>query len=223
VSDTGTGIAADMLDMVFDPFFTSKGPGKGTGLGLSTVYGIVKQSGGTILVDSAPGAGTSFRIFLPVVERRGPRVHQADSHQLHSRPTETLLLVEDETVVRGLSRRALQAAGYAVLEAASPREAMRVAERHVGTIHLIVTDVVMPELSGPALVDRLTARHREARVLFMSGYTADVLAPHHFTDRSAAFLPKPFTPAILVKKVRDVLDAPCDLPTASAAPATGAR
>jgi DNA-binding NtrC family response regulator len=149
-----------------------------------------------------------------VVERRAPRLPQGDAHLHNSRPTETLLLVEDETVVRGLSRRALQSAGYVVLEAASPREALRVAERHEGTIHLIVTDVVMPELSGPALVHRLTARHTEAKVLFMSGYTADVLAPHHLSDRSVAFLPKPFTPVILVKKVREVLDAPCGLLTA---------
>jgi PAS domain S-box-containing protein len=223
VTDTGCGMTPDVQAHVFEPFFTTKQPGKGTGLGLSTVYGIVKQSGGTILLDSVPGTGTTFRIFLPVVERRAPRVHHADSNLHLSRPTETLLLVEDETVVRGLSRRALQAAGYVVLEAASPREALRVSERHQGTIHLIVTDVVMPELSGPALVHRLTARHTAAKVLFMSGYTDDVLAPHHFADRSVAFLPKPFTPAILVKKVRDVLDAPGgDLLTASVEPA-GAR
>src|SRR4029077_3785276 len=129
-------------------------------------------------------------------------------------PSETVLLVEDEPIVRGLARRTLQQAGYVVLEAASPREAWRVAERHSGTIDLIVSDVVLPELSGPALVERLTARHTEARVLFMSGYTDDVLAPHHFADRSAAFLSKPFTPAVLVKKVRDVLDAPGELVSA---------
>jgi PAS domain S-box-containing protein len=216
VTDTGCGMTADVQAHVFEPFFTTKEQGKGTGLGLSTVYGIVKQSGGTILLDSVVGTGTTFRIFLPVVERRAPRLPQADSRLHNSRPTETLLLIEDETVVRGLSRRALQSAGYVVLEAASPREALRVAERHQGTIHLIVTDVVMPELSGPALVHRLTARHPEAKVLFMSGYTADVLAPHHFSDRSVAFLPKPFTPVILVKKVREVLDAPCGLLTATA-------
>jgi two-component system cell cycle sensor histidine kinase/response regulator CckA len=162
VTDTGCGMTADVQAHVFEPFFTTKEQGKGTGLGLSTVYGIVKQSGGTILLDSVVGTGTTFRIFLPVVERRAPRLPQADSRLHNSRPTETLLLIEDETVVRGLSRRALQSAGYVVLEAASPREALRVAERHQGTIHLIVTDVVMPELSGPALVHRLTARHPEA-------------------------------------------------------------
>ena len=222
VTDTGCGMTADVQAHVFEPFFTTKEQGKGTGLGLSTVYGIVKQSGGTILLDSVPGTGTTFRIFLPVVERRAPRLPQADSHLHNSRPTETLLLVEDETVVRGLSRRALQSAGYEVLEAASPREALRVAERHEGTIHLIVTDVVMPELSGPALVQRLTARHTEAKVLFMSGYTADVLAPHHFSDRNVAFLAKPFTPVILVKKVREVLDARGGLLPASA-PQAGSR
>ena len=206
VTDTGCGMTAVVQAHAFEPFFTTKDQGNGTGLGLSTVYGIVKQSGGTILLDSVPGSGTTFRIFLPVSERRAPRLPQADACPHNSRPTETLLLVEDETVVRGLSRRALQRAGYVVLEAASPREALRVAERHDGAIHLIVTDVVMPELSGPALVHRLTARHTEAKVLFMSGYTADVLAPHHFSDRSVAFLAKPFTPVILVKKVREVLD-----------------
>jgi PAS domain S-box-containing protein len=217
VSDSGCGMSAEVQAHAFEPFFTTKQPGKGTGLGLSTVYGIVKQSGGTILLDSVPGTGTTFRIFLPVVERRVPRVRQTDSNAHPSRPTETILLVEDEKVVRGLSRKALQAAGYIVLEAASPREALRIAERHEGAIHLIVTDVVMPELSGPALVHRLTKRHTEAKVLFMSGYTDDVLAPHHFADRSAAFLSKPFTPAVLVKKVRDVLDAPSELLGANAA------
>jgi PAS domain S-box-containing protein len=218
VTDTGCGMTADVQAHLFEPFFTTKQPGKGTGLGLSTVYGIVKQSGGTILVDSAPGSGTTFRIFLPVVERRAPRAPHIDLHDQQSRPTETILLVEDETVVRDLSRRTLQAAGYIVLDAASPREALRIAEQHQDVIHLIVTDVVMPELSGPALVHRLTARHTEAKILFMSGYTADVLAPHHFTDRNVAFLSKPFTPAILVKKVRDVLDAPANLLAAAVPP-----
>ena len=222
VTDSGCGMSAEVQAHAFEPFFTTKEPGKGTGLGLSTVYGIVKQSGGTILLDSVPGTGTTFRIFLPVVERRLPRVRQTDANAHLSRPTETILLVEDEKVVRGLSRKTLQAAGYVVLEAASPREALRVAEQHEGAIHLIVTDVVMPELSGPALVHRLTARHTEAKVLFMSGYTDDVLAPHHFADRCAAFLSKPFTPAVLVKKVRDVLDAPGELVSASA-PAAGGR
>jgi len=219
VTDNGCGMTADVQAHVFEPFFTTKQPGKGTGLGLSTVYGIVKQSGGTILVDSAPGRGTTFRIFLPVVERRVPRAAHSDAHGQQPRPTETILLVEDETVVRGLSRRTLEAAGYVVLEAASPREALRISEGHQGIIHLIVTDVVMPELSGPALVHRLAARHTGAKVLFMSGYTDDVLAPHHFADRNVAFLSKPFTPAILVKKVRDVLDAPNELLTLTAAPA----
>jgi two-component system cell cycle sensor histidine kinase/response regulator CckA len=221
VTDNGSGMSAEVQAHAFEPFFTTKEPGKGTGLGLSTVYGIVKQSGGTILLDSVPGTGTTFRIFLPVVERRVPRVRQTDANAHLSRPTETILLVEDEKVVRGLSRKTLQAAGYVVLEAASPREALRIAERHEGAIHLIVTDVVMPELSGPALVHRLTARHTEAKVLFMSGYTDDVLAPHHFADRSAAFLSKPFTPAVLVKKVRDVLDAPGEPLSASTPPASG--
>ena len=222
VSDSGCGMSAEVQAHAFEPFFTTKQPGKGTGLGLSTVYGIVKQSGGTILLDSVPGTGTTFRIFLPVVECRVPRVRQTDSNGHPSRPTETILLDEDEKVVRALSRKTLQTAGYVVLEAASPREALRIAERHEGVIHLIVTDVVMPELSGPALVHRLTKRHTEAKVLFMSGYTDDVLAPHHFADRSAAFLSKPFTPAVLVKKVRDVLDAPGEL-LAGSAPAAGGR
>ena len=138
VTDSGCGMSAEVQAHAFEPFFTTKEPGKGTGLGLSTVYGIVKQSGGTILLDSVPGTGTTFRIFLPVVERRVPRVRQADANAHLSRPTETILLVEDEKVVRGLSRKTLQAAGYAVLEAASPREALRISERHEGTIHLIV-------------------------------------------------------------------------------------
>jgi PAS domain S-box-containing protein len=207
VTDTGCGMSPDVQAHVFEPFFTTKEPGKGTGLGLSTVYGIVKQSGGSIFLETTPGEGTSFRIFLPVVERVARRLRAVGTDTARIRPSETVMLVEDEPIVRGLARRTLQQAGYVVLEAASPREALRVAERHSGTIDLIVSDVVLPELSGPALVERLTARHTEARVLFMSGYTDNALSST-VGDGSHAFIAKPFTPDDLVRRVREVLDNP---------------
>jgi len=210
VSDTGCGMDARVQAHLFEPFFTTKDPGKGTGLGLSTVYGIVKQSGGAILVESVPGKGSTFRIFLPAVERPQTWPQSPETGPSLSSPSETLLLVEDDSIVRDLARRTLQGAGYVVIEASSPREALRISERYHGTIDLIVSDVVMPELSGPALIDRLAMRHPKARVLFMSGYTDDALTPHHFADRGSAFLPKPFTPAALARRVREVLDSPHD-------------
>jgi PAS domain S-box-containing protein len=207
VGDTGCGMDAEVQAHLFEPFFTTKPPGEGTGLGLSTTYAIVKQSGGSILIESAPGQGSTFRIFLPGVEQQVRRVPEPETTRAPYRATETLLLVEDDSVVRALARRALQSAGYVVFEASSPHEALRIADRHPGAIHLILSDIVMPDMSGPALVERLWVRRPETKVLLMSGYTEDALTAYAIANRSLAFLPKPFTSKILIRRVREVLDS----------------
>ena len=206
VSDTGVGMEADTLAHIFEPFYTTKASGKGTGLGLSTVYGIVKQSGGYIWVYSEPGRGSSFKVYLPRVEdpaeSSGPSPKQARVR----RGTETILLVEDEPAVRELTHLVLAAQGYSVMEALNPEEAERLCENGKGEIHLLLTDVVMPGVSGHELAKRITARLPKIKVLYMSGYTHNVIASGGMLDRGIAFLQKPFTPATLIKKVRDVLD-----------------
>jgi CheY-like chemotaxis protein len=192
---------------LFEPFFTTKGPGKGTGLGLATVYGIVTQSGGAIRVESEPGQGATFTIDLPRVDAPAdlpadPRIPSAAPHG-----SETVLLVEDELEVRGLARDILQQQGYTVLESADGDEALRVAREHVGPIHLLVTDVVMPLMGGRELADRLRAGRRETKVLYVSGYTNDAILHQGVSETGTAFLPKPFTASALAHKVRQVLDA----------------
>ncbi|PYP59659.1 MAG: hypothetical protein DMD40_02700 [Gemmatimonadetes bacterium] len=206
VTDTGAGMDATVRAHLFEPFFTTKEVGKGTGLGLATVYGIVKQSGGYISVYSEPGRGSSFKIYLPRIatpadapagpQKSGP-----------ARGSETVLVVEDEPAVLTLSRRALEAQGYVVLAASDPAAALRVVERHGGMIHLLLTDVVMPGLSGRELADRLTAQRPGIRVLYMSGYPGDAVVQHGTLPSGSAFLQKPFSPDGLARKVRDVLDA----------------
>jgi PAS domain S-box-containing protein len=206
VTDTGTGMDAGVRAHLFEPFFTTKEVGKGTGLGLATVYGIVKQSGGYISVYSEPGKGTSFKIYLP---RIATPASTAPSPQKGgaARGSETVLVVEDEPAVLTLSRRALEAQGYVVLAASDAAAALRVVERHGGTIHLLLTDVVMPGLSGPELADRLAAQRPGIRVLYMSGYPGDAVVQHGTLPSGSAFLQKPFSPDGLARKVRDVLDA----------------
>ncbi len=206
VTDTGTGMTDEVRSHAFEPFFTTKVKGKGTGLGLATAYGIVKQSGGYITVDSAAGHGTTFRIYLPRVEGTADSARTASSSLLPT-GTETILLVEDEPGVRRLSRTILEAQGYAVLEAASGDEALEVAQSHPGEIHLVATDVIMPGISGRVLWDRLRGLRPNSRVLFMSGYTDDAIARHGVLEPGIAFLQKPFTPLSLAQKVREVLDA----------------
>jgi two-component system, cell cycle sensor histidine kinase and response regulator CckA len=204
VSDTGCGMDERTKARIFEPFFTTKGPGKGTGLGLATVYGIVKQSGGYIFVDSEVGNGTTFKLFLPPVaeEKRKPRTSSFKA----PRGNETLLLVEDEHAVRTFARDALQSYGYHVLEAAQGMQALQIAELHKGTIHLLVTDVVMPQLGGRQLVDKLHVLQPRMKVLYLSGYTDDAVVRHGLLAGETAFLQKPFTPVILAHKVREVLD-----------------
>jgi PAS domain S-box-containing protein len=209
VTDTGTGMDEATRARLFEPFFTTKEPGKGTGLGLSTVYGIVRQSGGHIWVYSELGQGTSFKICLPLVadepEQGGP---PADAGDGDARGAETVLLVEDAPRVREVVREILEISGYTVLEAKHGQEAIALSERHRGTIHLMVTDVVMPEMSGRELAQHLGRSRPDMRVLFMSGYTDTAIVRHGVLEVGTAFLSKPFTPDALAAKVREVLDAP---------------
>ncbi len=206
VTDTGAGMDATVRAHLFEPFFTTKEVGKGTGLGLATVYGIVKQSGGYISVYSEPGRGSSFKIYLPRIAT--PADAPPGPQKSGPAPgSETVLVVEDEAAVLTLSRRALEAQGYVVLAASDPAAALRVVERHGGMIHLLLTDVVMPGLSGRELADRLTAQRPGIRVLYMSGYPGDAVVQHGTLPSGSAFLQKPFSPDGLARKVRDVLDA----------------
>ncbi|MDY3560425.1 PAS domain S-box protein [Gemmata sp. JC673] len=205
VRDTGCGMSNEVKARLFEPFFTTKGPGRGTGLGLAVVHGIVKQAGGHIWAESVPGAGTTFHILFPEAPAPGGPGESAAVEAL--RPgTETVLLVEDEDAVRSLCCLVLEAQGYTVLPAADGRAALAAIARHRGRIHLLVTDVVMPEMSGRALADAVRTLQPDARVLFISGYTDDAVVRHGVRGEADAFLQKPFTPLGLARKVRAVLD-----------------
>jgi PAS domain S-box-containing protein len=214
VSDNGHGMDADTRARIFEPFFTTKEQGKGTGLGLSTVHGVINQSGGHILVYSELLRGTTFKIYLPRVDapRRAPRRPLAPVDV--RRGAETVLLVEDEEDVRGLARDVLVESGYTVLEAATAEEAVRICEEHESPISLLLSDVVMPKLSGPQLAQRLVDLRPEIRVLYMSGYTDEAIVHHGVLEPGTAFIEKPFTPEGLSGKVRDVLDAAAGLAAA---------
>jgi signal transduction histidine kinase/ActR/RegA family two-component response regulator len=205
VSDTGTGIPREIQAQIFEPFFTTKEQGKGTGLGLATVYGIVKQSGGYIEVDSEPRQGTTFRIYLPRLEA-AVTVDRSVRPAAAAGGTETILLVEDEEGVRELARDILRASGYTVLEARNGAEALLLCERHQGPLDMLLTDVVMPRMSGRELAERLAPLRPELSVLYMSGYTDDAVIRHGVLAAGTAFLQKPFTPAALVLRVRETLD-----------------
>ncbi len=207
VTDTGCGMDEATKARIFEPFFTTKEVGKGTGLGLATVYGIVKQSGGSIEVDSTPGQGTTFKIYLPRPAREVAPANGASSErQIIPRGNGTVLLVEDEEAIRSLASLALRSAGYSVVEARDGEEALAVSEGHRGLIDLLVTDVVMPKLNGRQLADRLASTRPTLRVLYMSGYTDDaVLRYGVHRNAGMALLQKPFTPIVLARKAHEVL------------------
>jgi len=211
VRDTGTGMDPETKTRLFEPFFTTKPKDKGTGLGLSTVYGAVKQAGGTLIVTSGPGRGSDFSIFLPEAPKGSLKPGSDVPRGLSLRAsggTETILLVEDEDAVRRLARDVLEAAGYTVLEAPGGEQALELAERFKDrAIHLLLTDVVMGGISGRELAERLKAKRPGTRVLFMSGYTEDAIIRHGVYTAQAAFIGKPFSPVALTAKVREVLDA----------------
>jgi CheY-like chemotaxis protein len=205
VSDTGSGIDEEIKAHIFEPFFTTKAQGKGTGLGLSTVYGIVKQDGGHIGVESEPGLGTVFRIYFPRVGDR-PLPQIVPRPRARTRGTETILLVEDEVALRRIVGEMLARLGYTIVEAADSRSAEKLMADYERPIQLLLTDVVMPELGGRELALRLKEARSELKVLFMSGYADDTIVQQGVLEAGAAFLQKPFTPDALASKIREVLD-----------------
>jgi PAS domain S-box-containing protein len=215
VTDTGCGMDAQTQARMFEPFFTTKGPGKGTGLGLATVYGVVKQSGGYIYVYSEVGRGSTFKIYLPQVTAKLDVLSPDTDKRRSSRGTETILFVEDEQSVRELVRDFLVGAGYCVLEASDGVQGLKVAAAHPGPIHMLITDVVMPHLSGPQLAAKLSAERAGLKTLFISGYTDDTVFRHGVLEGGVAFLQKPFNLKALALKIREVLSgAPAAAPPA---------
>ena len=199
---------AETQSHIFEPFFTTKETGKGTGLGLATVYGIVKQIGGEIWVYSEPGRGTTFKIYFPQAEGAERAAQPPKVISASQRGSETILVVEDEEGVRSLVRRVLESNGYTVLTAANAEEAVRVCEQREGTISLLLTDVVMPGMSGRKLAQHLGFSRAGMKVLYMSGYTDNAIVHHGVLDAGTAFLQKPFTPDAILRNVREVLDTP---------------
>jgi two-component system cell cycle sensor histidine kinase/response regulator CckA len=208
VTDNGCGMDKEIQSHLFEPFFTTKAKGEGTGLGLSTVYGIVKQSGGNIWAYSEPGLGTTFKIYLPRAEEAVKTYRPKIAPTVSPGGSETILLVEDEEAVRAIVSKILQNKGYTVLEAHHGHEALQICKDHQGPIHLMVTDVVMPHMSGSELAERLTSLRPELRVLFMSGYPDKAIVHHGVLGAGTSFLQKPFALSALECKVRDLLDTP---------------
>jgi len=207
VSDTGHGMDAEVLGHMFEPFYTTKAPGLGTGLGLATVYGIVRQLGGQVMVYSEVGRGTSFKIYLPRLEAAADQLQVAAAAGPPPRGTETVLLVEDEPALRVLVEEILTKGGYHVLQNEKPEDALALAASHGGAIDLVLTDVIMPNMSGRQMADALRLARPSIRVLFMSGYTDDAISHHGILEPGTHFLEKPFTADGLLRKIREVLEA----------------
>ena len=207
VSDTGVGMTPEIRERAFDPFFTTKEKGKGTGLGLSTCYGIVKQSGGNIWAYSEPGRGTTFKIYLPQVDEFLKEAKEEDKTVKILKGSETILAVEDEIEVRKLVAQILKGQGYKVIEASNGEEALKLAQENAGKkIHLLLTDVVMPGMSGRQLAVTLGLQHPNIKGLYMSGYTDNAIVHHGVLEEGVNYIQKPFTLDALARKVREVLD-----------------
>jgi two-component system cell cycle sensor histidine kinase/response regulator CckA len=207
VTDTGTGMDAETQAHIFEPFFTTKEPGKGTGLGLATVYGVVHQSGGFVCVDSEPGQGAQFKVYLPLVQEAIETPEYRLLDVVNDSGSETILLAEDSEPLRELICTILRNQGYTVLDARDGAEALRIANRQSDPIHLLIADVIMPGMGGHELSENLRSLRRDLKVLYVSGYTDDTIFRHGMSDASVTILPKPFTPRELSRKVRAVLDA----------------
>jgi CheY-like chemotaxis protein len=206
ISDTGIGMPPEIRERIFEPFFTTKEKDKGTGLGLSTVYGIVKQSEGSVWVYSEPGKGTAFKIYLPRIKEEVESIGVEDTLQKSPQGSETILVVEDEEVVRRVVCTILQKNGYHILEATNGKEALCLAqERNGKPIHLMLTDVVMPGMDGPELAKNLSSLYPETKVIYMSGYTNNAIIHHEILKPGIPYLQKPFTSDALSRKVREVL------------------
>lgn len=208
ISDTGCGMNNEVQSHIFEPFFTTKEADKGTGLGLSTVYGIIKQSHGRILVYSEPEKGTTFKIYIPRIEKAVSKESEPSTTAEPLKGTETILAVEDNDIVRDMVDKSLNFYEYTVLTAAYPDEAIKISNEHEGPIHLLLTDVVMPKMSGRELAKHLSPLRPDMKVLYMSGFTDSAIVHHGILDSDVAFLQKPFTPDVLARKVREVIDQP---------------
>jgi CheY-like chemotaxis protein len=206
VSDTGCGMDGATLAQIFEPFFTTKGVGEGTGLGLATIYGIVKRNNGLIQVDSVPDEGTTFKIYLPCHARSDAEVRKESARELPVSSGETVLLVEDEPAILAIALRVLKRLGYTVLTAGSPGAAIHLAEAHPGEIHLLITDVVMPEMNGQDMARKLLPLHPKLKCLFMSGYSSDVIAHHGVLNDGVHFIQKPFQIEELAIQARKALE-----------------
>jgi two-component system, cell cycle sensor histidine kinase and response regulator CckA len=207
VSDDGCGIDKEILDKLFEPFFTTKEVGKGTGLGLPMIYGIVKQNNGIVNVYSEPGEGTTFKIYIPRHIGEDKREQKQSAGLSLVGGHETVLLVEDEPILLQMGKAMLERLGYRVLDANSPAEAVKIAEEHKNDIHLLITDVIMPEMNGRDLADKLLSLHPHLKLLFMSGYTADVIAHHGVLDPGVKFVQKPFSMKDLANRIREALES----------------
>ena len=210
VSDNGCGMDKKTLDNLFEPFFTTKEVGQGTGLGLAAIYGIIRQNNGFINVYSEPGSGSFFHIYLPRYFAEDDAATAVPEKKTASGDTETILLVEDESAILEMTCMMLERKGYAVISAATPGQAVEKAKNHSGAIHLLMTDVVMPEMNGRDLAEKITPFYPGIRLLFMSGYSADIIAHQGVLDDGVAFIQKPFSMAELTEKLREILDTAPD-------------
>ncbi|MGO9567735.1 MAG: ATP-binding protein [Desulfomonilaceae bacterium] len=206
VSDSGQGIESETMTLIFDPFFTTKEKGVGTGLGLATVYGIVKQHRGHVGVSSEVGRGTTFQVYLPRVLDQSETVHETQSAEAKPQGKETVLVVEDDEIVRNLAAEVLDTLGYSTLSARDPERALAISRSHEGPIHLLLTDVVLPQMDGRSLFKSLSASRPEMKVLYISGYTEDFIVHHGVLDLGVQFLAKPFTVDALATRIRRILD-----------------